>query len=67
MTIGGKVYTGEFSNYQNDKLDYHLYFPHRMILKVDGATTADLNVSEHISGPYVVWPIPAEMKATAAR
>jgi hypothetical protein len=67
MSVGGKLYSGDFANYQNDRLDYHLYFPHRIVLKVDGTTVADLTLSEHISGPYAVWPVPAEMKPTAAR
>jgi hypothetical protein len=35
--------------------------------KVDGTTVADLTVSEHEVGPYLVWPIPQQMQPTAAK
>ena len=63
MTVGGKVYSADFSgNWTNDGLDWHIYFPSKIVLKTDGAVTADLNVTEHWANPYLIWPVPAALK-----
>jgi hypothetical protein len=61
MSVSGKLYTTEFSDYQNDKMDYHVYFPHRIVQQVDGMPYADLTISEHSIGRYMIWPVPAEV------
>jgi hypothetical protein len=58
MTVGGKAYSAEFSDYQADLMPYHVYFPHRIVEKVDGAVVADLTLSEHLANPYMIWPVP---------
>jgi hypothetical protein len=61
MRVNGKLYTSEFSNFENDKMDYHVYGPHRILLKVDGTTYADLTASEHSVGRYMIYPVPVEV------
>jgi hypothetical protein len=63
MRVNGKLYTTEFSDYQNDKMDYHVFFPHRIVQRVDGMPHADLTVSEHWTGRYMIWPLPVEVAA----
>jgi hypothetical protein len=67
MTVGGRLYSADLSDYQGDSMEYHVYFPHRVVEKVDGAVIADLRLSDHIPGTYTVWPVPAELKATASK
>jgi hypothetical protein len=67
MNVGGKLYSADLSNYQDDKLDFHVYFPHRIVEKVDGNAVADLTLSEHTVGPYLVWPIPQQIQPTATK
>jgi hypothetical protein len=67
MSVGGKLYTADFSNYQSDRMEYHVNFPHKIIEKIDGTTVADLTVESHLPGPYAVWPIPAQLKPSASK
>lgn len=62
MNANGKLYSADFSDYQNDRMDYHVFFPHKIVQKVDGNTVSDLTVYEHWTGPYMVWPVPREVK-----
>ena len=62
-TVGGKVYSADFSGpWRNDDLDMHVFFPTKVVMKVDNVVTADLTVTEHWSNPYMVWPVPAALK-----
>jgi hypothetical protein len=65
MSVGGKLYSADFSNYGEDRMQYHVYFPHKIVEKVDGQTVADLTVESHVPGPYAVWPVPADLTPTA--
>jgi hypothetical protein len=58
IAYGGKVYTGEFSDFSNDRMDYHVFGPNRIVLKVDGKVTTDLDLEYHWTGPYMVFPTP---------
>jgi hypothetical protein len=65
MAVGGKLYTADFSAYETDPMPYHVFFPHKIVEKVDGAVVADLTLSEHLANPYLVWPIPQQLKTAA--
>jgi hypothetical protein len=41
INLKGKVYTGEFANFVNDRGDYEVYFPLEINLKRDGQVIAD--------------------------
>lgn len=61
MLVQGKLYSGDFSDYQGDMMEYHVFFPHRIVEKVNGMTIADLTVSEHWLGRYMVYPVPQQV------
>ncbi len=61
MTVDGKLYSADFSGYDNDTMDFHVFFPRKIVQKVDGATVADLTISEHLTGRYMIWPVPKEL------
>jgi hypothetical protein len=63
MTVGGKVYSGEFSDYTNDRMDMHVFGPQRIVFKVDGKTVTDLTMEYHWSNTYIVFPVPKEVAA----
>lgn len=62
MTVDGKLHSADFSEYQNDLMDFHVMFPHKIVQKVNGNTVADLTVNGHNTGRYMVWPVPKELK-----
>ena len=61
IAFGGKTYTGDFTNYSNDHMDYHVYGPDHIVEKVDGTVTADLTVEYHWTDPYMVFPTPSQI------
>jgi hypothetical protein len=63
INLGGKVYTGEFDNFFNDRMDYVMSFPHTIALKVDGKSIMDLELDWHHLNPYVIFPVPKEVAA----
>jgi hypothetical protein len=58
---GGKLYAGDYSEFTNDKMDYHVMGPHRVVQKVDGKVVTDLTLEYHWVNPYVVFPTPKEL------
>jgi hypothetical protein len=58
FTYGGKVYSGEYSDFVNDKMDYHVFGPHKIVQKVDGKVVTDLALEYHWVNPYMVFPTP---------
>jgi hypothetical protein len=63
ITLGGKVYTGEFDDFFNDRMDYVMSFPHSISLKVDGKPLMELELEWHHLNPYVIFPVPKEVAA----
>ncbi len=61
MMFGGKLYSGDYSQYEGDMMEYHVFFPHKIVQKVDGKVVADLTISESWSGRYMVYPVPKEV------
>ena len=60
-TLPNAVYEAEFSNYKDWEL-LDVFFPQRIVQRVNGKVTAELTVTEFRSNPYVVFPIPAELR-----
>jgi hypothetical protein len=63
LTYGGKVYSGDYSDFTNDKMDYHVFGPHKVVQKVDGKVVTDLTLEYHWTNPYLVFPTPKELAA----
>lgn len=61
MTWGGKVYTGEYSGFTNDRMDNHTYMPTHIVQKVDGKVITDLTMEYHWVAPYMVFQVPKEL------
>jgi hypothetical protein len=61
MTYGGKVYTGEYSGFTNDRMDNHTYMPGRIVQKIDGKVVTDLEMEYHWVDPYMVFQVPKEL------
>ena len=57
-TIDGKVHEAEFFNYKDWEL-LDVFFPQRIVQRVDGRVVADLTITDFRSNPYVVFPVPA--------
>ncbi len=57
----GKVYSGEYSEYLNDHMDYHVFGPHKIVQKVDGQVVTDLELEYHWTNPYMLFRTPKEV------
>jgi hypothetical protein len=64
LTYGGKIYTGEFSDFSNDRMDYHVFGPNSIVIKADGNPIIDLDVEWHWTNPYMVFPTPKQLGGT---
>jgi hypothetical protein len=60
---GGKLYSGDYSDFANDKMDYHVMGPHRVVQKVDGKIVTDLTLEYHWVNPYVIFAVPKQLAA----
>ncbi len=63
MTVNGKKYTGDFSNFQNDRMDDEIHYPFQISMKLDGKSIADVQVDNVHPVPYLVFPVPSEVAA----
>jgi len=63
VTVNGKKYTGDYSNYLSDRGDYEVYLPHSISIQVDGKPLADWQLDFHHVNPYLVFPVPAQVAA----
>ena len=61
IAYGGKVYSGDYSGFSNDRMDYHVFAPHKIVQKIDGQVVTDLELEYHWTNPYMVFPPPAEV------
>jgi hypothetical protein len=61
INLKGKVYSGEFANFVNDRGDYEVYFPLEINLKRDGQVIADWDLEYHHTNPYLIFPAPREV------
>jgi hypothetical protein len=62
INLKGKVYSGDFDNFLNDRGDYEVYFPTNITLKQDGKALAEWALEYHHTNPYLIFPVPAEVK-----
>jgi hypothetical protein len=60
---GGKLYSGDYSDFTNDKMDYHVFAPSHVVQKVDGKVVTDLAIDYTWVNPYMVFPTPKELAA----
>jgi hypothetical protein len=63
MVWNGKTYTGEYSQFDNDRVDNHIFLPNRIIQKVDGKVMTDLTLEYHWGNPYMLFRVPNELAA----
>jgi hypothetical protein len=63
IVLNGKTYTGEFDEFLADRMDMAVVFPHKVVLKVDGKETANLELNWHQANPYLIFPVPKEVAA----
>jgi hypothetical protein len=63
VTYNGKVYSGDYSDFTNDQMDYHVFGPHRIVQKVDGKVVTDLTLQYHWTNPYTIFATPKELAA----
>jgi hypothetical protein len=61
MTYGGKVYTGEYSEFDNDHMDNHVFMPSRIVQRVDGKVITDLSLDYTWTDPYLVFQVPKDV------
>ncbi|MFO1184110.1 MAG: hypothetical protein U1E56_04920 [Bauldia sp.] len=61
MTVGGKIYTGEYDEFDNDRMDNHVFMPSRIVQKMDGKVFTDLSLDYTWTNPYMVFQIPKEI------
>jgi hypothetical protein len=61
MRVNGKLYTGEFADYTNDRMDMHVFGPQKFAIKVDGKPLMDLTMEYHWTNTYIVFPVPKEV------
>jgi hypothetical protein len=63
ITFNGHTYTGDFSEFLQDRMDFMVMFPHHVVLKTDGKETANLDLNWHQADPYLIFPVPKEVAA----
>jgi len=61
LAYGGKTYTGEYSQVDNDRVDNHIFLPNRIVQKVDGKVMTDLTLDYHWGNPYMLFRAPKEV------
>ncbi len=50
-----------YSDYRDFERAYWVYFPERIVEKINGKTVLDLKVSEFHANPYSVFPVPSNV------
>lgn len=62
---GGKQIEVQYFKYKDWEL-LDVFFPQRIVQRVDGKVVADLTVTDFRSNPYVVFPIPKSLRKSAS-
>ncbi len=60
ITVDGKKYTGDFSNFLNDRMDMEQHFPFQASIQMDGKPLISWDLDYFHADPYLVFPVPAE-------
>ncbi len=63
VKLDGKLYSADYEQYVDDRMDMGVQFPHHIVQKVDGKVVADIKVEWHHANPYLLFPVPKEVAA----
>ncbi len=63
ITVDGKKYTGDFSNFLNDRMDMEQHFPFQASIQMDGKPLISWNLDYFHADPYLIFPVPSEVAA----
>ena len=63
INMGGKLYTADFGQFLQDRMDMEVKFPHQVKMQVDGKTFADWELEYHQTNPYLIFPVPSQVAA----
>ena len=58
---GQHQFSGDYSDFK-DFQGYGVMFPTRIIQKIDGKVVTDLTVTEALANPYLIFPLPKELR-----
>lgn len=61
INVGGKVFSADFARFVNDRMDMETAYPHEISIQVDGEELANWDIEWHHIGPYLIFPVPAEV------
>jgi hypothetical protein len=61
VDLGGQVYSADFGLFVNDRMDMETSYPHQISIQVNGEQLADWDIEWHHIGPYLIFPVPAEV------
>jgi hypothetical protein len=64
--LGDTVVEATYQGYK-DFEGYEVFFPAHIVLKIGGRVLYDLTVSKHETAPYLVWPVPENIRQAANR
>jgi hypothetical protein len=64
MRLGAQLFSADYADYK-DFQEYGVFFPSRIIQRVDGRAVADLTVTEALANPYMIFPAPKELRTSA--
>lgn len=66
--LAGRTYEATYSNYQDFEPKSSSFLPGKIVQKRDGQVVLDLTVTGAMSAnPYVIFPVPQRVKASASR
>jgi hypothetical protein len=57
----GKAFEAQYFDYKDWEL-LDVFFPRRVVQRVDGKVVTDLTITDFRSNPYVVFPVPASLR-----
>ena len=60
MRSGGLLFSADYADYK-DFQEYGVFFPSRIVQKIDGRVVADLTVTKALANPYMIFPPPKEL------
>ena len=59
--LGTALLEFEYSDYRDFEMAYGVYFPARIVKKLNRRTVMDVSVNEYHTNPYSVFPLPQEV------
>ena len=67
LVQNGQTYTAEFTNYRHDEQGFEVFFPGRIRQSQAGKLTMDLTVTQGLPNPYMLFPVPSQVRPVASR